>query len=132
MKSVRLINLPKIPDSRGNLTFIEFDKHIPFSAERIFYIYDVPSGQNRGAHSHIKCHQFLISISGSFFVELDDGINKQRVFLNRPDVGLYIPPGIWASEVDFSTGSVCLVLASHQFDEKDYIRDYNLFLKSKV
>tara|TARA_B100000925_G_C21919429_1_gene435177 strand:+ start:510 stop:926 length:417 start_codon:yes stop_codon:yes gene_type:complete len=106
-------------------------KTIPFEAKRVFYLYDIPSGQSRGAHAHKECMQLLISVSGSFNVFVDDGINSKTFFLNKPNTGLFIPEGIWASELDFSAGSVCLVLASHFFDEKDYLRDYNVFLKYK-
>ncbi len=131
MKSFKIINLPKILDKRGNLSFIESNFHIPFKIRRIFYIYDVPSGESRGAHSHIKCHQFLIALNGSFSVKMDDGKNTNRVHLSKPNIGLHIPPGIWASEVNFSKGSVCLVLASHIYDENDYIRDYQTFISTK-
>ena len=131
MKSFKLINLPKILDKRGNLSFVESETQIPFKIKRVFYIYDVPIGESRGAHSHIKCHQFLIALSGSFYVEIDDGKNKNKIYLNKPNIGLHIPPGIWASEVNFSKGSVCLVLASHNYDENDYIRDYKTFINTK-
>ena len=96
---------------------------------RVFYSYDIPGGEDRGAHAHKKCHQFLIAASGSFEVALDDGINKRTVLLNRPFWGLHVPPGIWASEQGFSSGSICLVLASHGYEEDDYIRDYDDYLK---
>jgi hypothetical protein len=105
--------------------------NIPFEVKRIFYIYDIPGGEDRGAHAHKDCHQFLIAVSGSFEVEMDDGTNKRTVTLNRPYYGLHIPPGIWAAEKGFSSGAVCLVLASHKYDEKDYIRDYSNFLAYK-
>ena len=122
------VNLPKISDPRGNLTFIESNKHIPFDIKRVFYLYDVPTGEDRGAHAHKKLHQFLICLSGSFDVSLDNGIQNGIVHLNRPWLGLHIPPMIWASEINFDSGSVCLVLASDYFDEKDYIRNYSEFL----
>ena len=122
-----LIELPKIENRSGNLTSIQNSIEIPFDIKRIFYLYDIPGGKDRGAHAHIECHQFLIAGSGSFDVLLDDGKSKKLVTLNQPYRGLHIPPGIWASEVNFSSGSICLVLASHRYDEGDYIRDYNEF-----
>ena len=126
-----VIELPKIENRSGNLTSIHNSIEIPFDIKRIFYLYDIPGGKDRGAHAHIECHQFLIAGSGSFDVLLDDGKSKKLVTLNQPYKGLHIPPGIWASEINFSSGSICLVLASHKFDEKDYIREYNAFLKYK-
>ena len=126
-----LIELPKIESRAGNLTSIHNSIEIPFDIKRIFYLYDIPGGKDRGAHAHIECHQILIAASGSFDVLLDDGKSKKLVTLNQPYNGLYIPPGIWASEVNFSSGSICLVLASHKYDEKDYLREYNAFLKYK-
>ena len=105
--------------------------NIPFFIKRVFYSYDIPGGEARGAHAHKECHQFLIAASGAFEVVLDDGINKRTILLNRPFYGLHIPPGIWASEQGFSSGSVCLVLASHIYDENDYIRVYEIFKKYK-
>jgi hypothetical protein len=106
-----IINLPKIEDLRGNLTFIEEEKNIPFKIKRVYWIYDVPGGQKRGGHAHKECYQFLIAVSGSFEIEMDDGINKRTITLNRPYYGLHIPPGICAAEKGFSSGSVCLALA---------------------
>ena len=126
-----LIELPKIENRSGNLTSIQNSIEIPFDIKRIFYLYDIPGGKDRGAHAHIECHQFLIAGSGSFDVLLDDGKSKKLVTLNQPYRGLHIPPGIWASEINFSSGSICLVLASHKYDEKDYVREYNAFLKYK-
>ena len=126
-----VIELPKIENRSGNLTSIQNSIEIPFDIKRIFYLYDIPGGKDRGAHAHIECHQFLIAGSGSFDVLLDDGKSKKLVTLNQPYKGLHIPPGIWASEVNFSSGSICLVLASHKYDEKDYIREYDEFLKYK-
>lgn len=126
-----LIKLPKIENRSGNLTSIQNSIEIPFDIKRIFYLYDIPGGKDRGAHAHIECHQFLIAGSGSFDVLLDDGKSKKLVTLNQPYKGLHIPPGIWASEINFSSGSICLVLASHKYDEKDYIREYGEFLKYK-
>jgi hypothetical protein len=127
-----VIELPKIENRAGNLTSIQNCIEIPFNIKRIFYLYDIPGGKDRGAHSHIECHQFLIAGSGSFDVLLDDGESKKIITLNQPYKGLHIPPGIWASEVNFSSGSVCLVLASHKYDEKDYVRNYNEFLKWNI
>ena len=126
-----VIKLPKIENRSGNLTSIQNSIEIPFDIKRIFYLYDIPGGKDRGAHAHIECHQFLIAGSGSFDVLLDDGKSKKLVTLNQPYKGLHIPPGIWASEINFSSGSICLVLASHKYDEKDYIREYGEFLKYK-
>lgn len=123
-----LIDLPKIADPRGNLTFIEGNQHVPFDVRRVFYLYDVPTGSDRGAHAHRSLHQFLVCLSGSFDVALDDGRDRRTVHLNRPWNGLHVPPMIWASEVNFDPGSVCLVLASDRYDEADYIRDYDAFL----
>ena len=127
-----LTPLPKRTDPRGNLTFIEGDVHIPFSIKRVFYLYDVPTGESRGAHAHRKLHQFLVCLSGSFDVSLDDGVNRTLIHLNRPWQGLYIPPMVWASEINFDAGSVCLVLASARYDEADYIRDYREYQRSLV
>lgn len=126
-----IIELPRLKNRAGNITVVNNNDNIPFEIKRVFYIYDIPGGEDRGAHAHKECHQFLIAVSGSFEIEMDDGINKRTVTLNRPYYGLHIPPGIWAAEKGFSSGSVCLVLASHTFDEKDYIRDYPNFLEYK-
>lgn len=124
----KLIDLPKIVDPRGNLTFIEQSRHIPFDIKRVFYLYDVPTGADRGAHAHRALHQCLICLSGSFDVAIDDGRQCRRVHLNRPWRALHIPPMIWAAEVNFDPGSVCMVLASETYDEGDYLRDYGEFL----
>lgn len=124
-----VIELSKIENRAGNITPVTSQLNIPFSIKRIFYIYDIPGGKDRGAHAHKECHQFLIASSGSFDIELDDGINKRTVTLNRPYFGLHIPPGIWAAEKGFSSGAVCLVLASHKYSETDYIRDYENYIK---
>lgn len=125
----RIIKLPKINDQRGNLTFVEENKHIPFDVKRIFYIYDIPTAQSRGAHAHRRLHQFLICLSGSLDVNLDDGHNKKTIHLNRPWEGLYVPPMVWGSETNFDAGTIYLILASDFYDESDYYRDYNEFLK---
>lgn len=119
-----IIELPKFQDPEGNLTPVYSNGHVPFDIKRVFYLYDIPGGESRGAHAHKVCHQFLVAASGAFEVVLDDGTNKRTVLLNRPFYGLHIPPGIWAAEQGFSSGSVCLVLASEKYDEDDYIRDY--------
>lgn len=124
-----LCELNKMHDPEGNLTYMYENVHVPFPINRVFYSYDIPGGEDRGAHAHKECHQFLIAASGSFEVVLDDGINKRTVLLNRPFWGLHVPPGIWASEQGFSSGSICLVLASHGYDADDYIRNYDDYLK---
>ena len=126
----RLINLPRINDPRGNLTFIESDKHIPFEIKRVYYLYDVPGGAVRAGHSHKTLHQFLIAISGSFDVSVDNGHRKMKFHLNRSYYGLYIPPMNWREIDNFSSGSVCLALASDFFDETDYYRQYSEFKKA--
>jgi len=129
LNQCKILDLPKIGDPRGNLTFIEQNNHVPFEIKRIFYIYDLPTAQDRGAHAHYDLHQFLICLSGSLDVDLDDGKDKKIVHLNRPWQGLYIPPLIWASEKNFDTGTVYLVLTSDLYKPDSYIRDYNQFLK---
>lgn len=124
----RLLDLNKIYYPEGNLTVIQGGKDLPYDLRRVFYLYDVPGGESRGAHAHRQCHQFLVAAGGAFEVLLDDGVNQRTVQLNRPFYGLHIPPGLWASEQSFSSGSTCLVLASHPYDEADYINDYNDFL----
>jgi dTDP-4-dehydrorhamnose 3,5-epimerase-like enzyme len=119
-----LCELNKMHDVEGNLTYMYQNVHVPFTINRVFYSYDIPGGEDRGAHAHKYCHQFIIAASGAFEVVLDDGTNKRTVTLNRPFWGLHVPPGIWASEQGFSSGSICLVLASHGYDEEDYIRNY--------
>ena len=127
-----VIELPKYKNRAGNISIAENLENLPFEIKRVFYIYDIPGGEDRGAHAHKECHQFLVAASGSFEIEMDDGINKRTITLNRPYNGLHIPPGIWAAEKGFSSGSVCLVLASHKYDESDYLRtyfDFKEFLK---
>lgn len=126
-----VIELQRIQNRSGNITVTENMKDIPFNVNRIFYLYDIPGGESRGAHAHKECHQFLIAASGSFEVLLDDGKVKKTIFLNQPFRGLHIPPGVWASENNFSSGSICMVLASEVYKEEDYIRDYDKFLDSK-
>ncbi len=130
LESCSIIDLPKIADPRGNLTFIEGMRHIPFDIKRVFYLFDVPTGADRGAHAHKQLHQFIICLSGSFDVLLDDGSKKKVVHLNRPWQGLHIPPMIWAAEINFDPGSICLVLASDKYDESDYYRDYEIYIKA--
>jgi uncharacterized cupin superfamily protein len=124
-----LCELNKMHDKEGNLTFMYENVHVPFPINRVFYSYDIPGGEDRGAHAHKHCHQFIIAASGSFEVALDDGINKRTVLLNRPFWGLHVPPGIWASEQGFSSGSICLVLASEGYSEDDYIRNYDEYIE---
>ena len=124
-----VIELNKHYNEKGNLTVVENMKTVPFNVKRVFYLFDIPGGEARGAHSHKECHQFLVAASGSFEVVLDDGHNKRTVILNRPYYGLHIPPGIWAAEQGFSSGSICLVLASHTYNEADYLRKYEDFLQ---
>lgn len=123
-----VIELPRIQNRAGNITPVHSNLNVPFSIERIFYLYDIPGGEDRGAHAHKECHQFLVAASGSFDIELNDGINKRTITLNRPYYGLHIPPKIWAAEKSFSSGAICLVLASHKYNESDYIRNYNDYL----
>ena len=123
-----IIDLPKIHDPRGNLTFIENSRQIPFDIKRVYYLYDVPGGSDRGAHAHKNLHQFIIAMSGSFDVVLDDGKRKQRYHLNRSYQGLYVCPMMWRYLDNFSSGSVCMVLASECYDESDYYRDYDEFI----
>ncbi|BAY23078.1 hypothetical protein NIES2100_28420 [Calothrix sp. NIES-2100] len=124
----KIIELPKIKDPRGNLTFVEGGKHIPFEIQRVYYLYDVPGGAERGGHAHKELQQLIIAMSGSFDVLLDDGTEKKRFYLNRSYYGLYICPMIWRELDNFSSGSVCMVLASNLYDEADYYRDYQEFL----
>jgi len=127
----KIIDLPKIHDPRGNLTFIESHRHIPFDIQRVYYLYDVPGGAERGGHAHKGLHELIIAMSGSFDVILDDGRKKQRIHLNRSYNGLYICPMIWRELDNFSSGSVCMVLASNHYDEADYYRDYSDYLAAQ-
>ena len=123
----RIIQLPKVEDVRGNLTFIEENRHVPFEIKRVYYLYDVPGGESRGGHAHKQLQQFIIAATGSFDVILDGGSGQERYHLNRSYYGLYIPPMVWREIDNFSSGSVCLVLVSDYFDEEDYIREYDVF-----
>ena len=124
------IKLTRITDQRGNLTFIESGAHIPFGIKRVYYLYDVPGGESRGAHAHRNLEQIVIAASGSFDVTLDNGHRRQTFNLNRPYIGLYVPCLTWRELLNFSSGAVCLVLASEHYDENDYIRDYKGFLSA--
>lgn len=126
----RLIELPRVNDPRGNLTFIEGGEHIPFEILRVYYLYGVPGGSERGGHSHKELHQLIIPISGSFDIHLDDGQSTKTIHLNRADVGLYVCPMIWRNIDNFSSGAVCMVLASERYDELDYYRDYGQFIEA--
>jgi len=127
----RIVELPKISDPRGNLTFIEGNSQIPFDIKRVYYLYDVPGGAERGGHAHKALSQLIIAMSGSFDVILDDGENKKRVHLNRSYQGLFVCPMIWRELDNFSSGSVCLVLASNTYTEEDYFRDKHDFMKKR-
>ena len=127
---INLLKIPVVEDTRGNLAYIQNDI-LPFEFKRIYYLFDVPSNAFRGGHSHIDQHEILIALSGSFEVTVNDGKNKQSFLLNKPNVGLHIPTGIWRELENFSSGAVCLVLASDVFQEEDYIRDFDQFLQSK-
>jgi len=129
IENCKIIDLPRINDYRGNLTFIEGGNHIPFEIARTYYLYDVPGGAERGGHAHKDLSQLIIAMSGSFDIHLDDGSSKKSFHLNRSYYGLYIPPMIWREIDNFSSGSVCLVLASNKYDEADYYRDYQAFVK---
>lgn len=126
----RIVDLPKINDPRGNLTFIEGGRHIPFEIRRVYYLYDVPGGAERGGHAHKDLHQLIIAMSGSFDVVLNDGVKKQRFHLNRSYNGMYVCPMIWRELDNFSSGSVCMVLASNLYDPADYYRDYDKFVRA--
>lgn len=130
LSECRIIELPKISDPRGNLTFIESGNQIPFDISRVYYLYDVPGGSERGGHAHKDLNQLIIAMSGSFDIVLDDGNEKKRFHLNRSYQGLYVCPMIWRELDNFSSGSVCMVLASNPYDEADYYRDYNEYLSS--
>jgi hypothetical protein len=130
LERCHLIDLPKISDPRGNLTFIEGSRHVPFDIRRVYYLYDVPGGSERGGHAHKALHQLIVAMSGSFDVVLDDGKAKRRFHLNRSYYGLYVCPMVWRELDNFSSGSVCMVLASNLYDEADYYRDYSDFIRA--
>ncbi len=130
LNDIQLINFPVVEDVRGNLAFIQNDI-LPFEFKRIYYLFDVPSTAFRGGHSHINQHEILIALSGSFEVVLNDGFEKSTILLNKPNIGLPIATGIWRELQNFSSGAICLVIASDVFDEADYVRDYNEFLELK-
>ena len=127
-----IIQLQRIHNRAGNITPVENNLHIPFDVKRIYYLYDIPGGESRAAHGHKKLEQLIVAAGGSFDITLDDGINKKTVQLNRPYMGLHIKPGIWRDISNFSSGAICLVLASLKYDEDDYIRDYSKFKEYKV
>ena len=127
----RIIDLPKIMDPRGNLTFVEGGRHLPFRIRRAFWIYDVPGGEKRGEHAYRRNRELIIAVSGSFEVVVDDGVGATRHLLNRSYFGLYLPPLHWRSLVNFSTNSLCLILASEGYDEADYLRDYEVFRRER-
>ena len=127
----RVIDLPKISDVRGNLPYVEGGSHIPFDIKRVYYLYDVPGGSERGGHAHKALQQLIVAMSGSFDVVLDDGNKKRRYHLNRSYLGIYVCPMIWRELDNFSSGSVCMVLASNRYDEDDYYRDYADFLRAR-
>lgn len=127
----KMVDLPKVTDNRGNLTFIESGCQIPFDIQRVYYLYDVPGGAERGGHAHKDLHQFIVAMSGSFDVLLDDGKNKKRVHMNRSYNGLYVCPMIWREIDNFSSGSVLMVLASNKYDEADYYREYSEFMRAR-
>jgi dTDP-4-dehydrorhamnose 3,5-epimerase-like enzyme len=127
IENCKLVELPVIHDPQGNLTFVEQNRHVPFEICRVYHTYDVPGGATRGGHAHRECEELLVAMSGSFEVIVDDGDKRDSFRLNRSYVGLYLPPMIWRELVDFSSGSVCMVLASDYYDEADYIRDYDEF-----
>ena len=121
------VQLPKVHDNTGNIVAINNEEEVPFAVQRVYYLYDVPGGESRGGHAHKELRQLIVAGSGSFDVIIDDGRNRKSVTLNRPNYGLLIVPGIWRELVNFSSGAVCLVLASHKYDENDYIRNYDTF-----
>jgi dTDP-4-dehydrorhamnose 3,5-epimerase-like enzyme len=131
LDNVRIIELPKILDERGNLTFIEGNNHIPFKIERTYMIYDVPGGETRGGHAYMELNEFIVALSGSFDVVLDDGNERRTYSLNRSYYGLYVPKMIWRTLENFSTNALCMILASEKYNEDDYLRDYDLF-KNKI
>lgn len=124
----KLIDLPQNHNANGRITAINCNNDVPFKIKRVYYLYDVPSAVDRGGHAHLELQQLIVAASGSFDLVLDDGIDKRVIHLNRPFIGVLMPAGIWRELTNFSSGSICLVIASHNYDESDYIRDYNRFL----
>ena len=131
ISACKLLDFQNRIDERGGLVIAEAFKEIPFEIRRVFYSFNIPDRQSRGAHAHKRCHQVLIAPSGRFTVEIDDGISKKRIVMDNPLKGLYVPPGIWASELEFEPGAICLVFASDNYVESDYIRSYDDFLKMR-
>jgi dTDP-4-dehydrorhamnose 3,5-epimerase-like enzyme len=131
VNDAKVIPLPKISNSKGSISIIENFNQIPFEVNRVYYLYDIPSGSERGGHAHRELRQLIVAASGSFEIILDDGNERNSIFLNRPNMGLLLPPGLWRELSNFSSGSICLVLASHEYLESDYIRNYNDFKKFK-
>ncbi len=130
IQDCRLIELPRVPDARGNLTFVESGRHVPFDIKRVYYLYDVPGGASRAGHAHKQLQQVLIAMSGSFDVLIDDGASKNKIHLNRSYFGLYIPSMVWREIDNFSSGAVCMALASEFYDESDYYRSYAAFAEA--
>jgi len=130
VEKCQIVDLPRINDPRGNLTFVEGGHHIPFDIERVYYLYDVPGGSERGGHAHKALHQLVIAMSGSFDIHLDDGHSKKIIHMNRSYYGLYVCPMIWREMDNFSSGAVCMVLASSYYDEADYYRNYDEFISN--
>lgn len=126
-----LIDISKVHTELGNISVLENGSNLPFDIKRIYYLYDVPGGETRGGHAHYKLEQYIIAASGSFDVIVDDGKNRKRFFLNRPNIALHVVPGLWRELDNFSSGSICMVMASHKFEEEDYIRNYDNFLSKK-
>ena len=126
-----VVDISKVHNKSGNITVVENGSNIPFDVKRVYYLYDVPGGEARGGHAHYELEQYIIAASGSFDVTLDDGNDKKTINLNRPNIAIHIVPGLWRELNNFSSGSICMVLASHFFNENDYIRDYNKFLALK-
>ena len=126
-----VIDMSKVHATTGNITVLENGVNVPFDVKRVYYLYDVPSGEERGGHAHYELEQYIVAASGSFDVILDDGVNRRRISLNRPNLALHIVPGLWRSLDNFSSGSICMVLASHVYNEADYLRNYVKYLKIK-
>lgn len=132
VEDCELVELPIVHNVNGSITVLENDLNIPFSIKRVYYLYDIPMNSERGGHAHYELEQYILAASGSFTFVIDDGKNRKEVFLNHPNVALHIKPGIWREMKNFSSGSICLVLASSLYEEKDYIRDYQEFIKYRT